>query len=183
MSMGGPPPNVRDMFSVKIDNLSTKTDKFELRDAFAKFGTVGDVFIPWDEQRQPRSYGFVRFLERRHAEDAVAAMDGRDFGGSEIRCQLAASEKPLNLPIRGGDCEDDAAVGGGATGAPSHGLAAAAGTAAVAGTLAAPTRVPEAGGGTAGGEGRRAMRTCGTPSTQGAKAELRAGRRMRARRS
>lgn len=105
--MGGPPPNVRDMFSVKIDNLSTKTDKFELRDAFAKFGTVGDVFIPWDEQRQPRSYGFVRFLERRHAEDAVAAMDGRDFGGSEIRCQLAASEKPLNLPIRGGDCEDD----------------------------------------------------------------------------
>mmetsp|Transcript_119895 Transcript_119895/g.238709 ORF Transcript_119895/g.238709 Transcript_119895/m.238709 type:complete len:170 (-) Transcript_119895:161-670(-) len=100
MFSGGPPPNVTEMFSVKIDNLSPRTDKFELKEEFSKFGTVGDVFIPWDESRQPRSYGFVRFLDRHDAEEAVNSMDGKEFAGNELRCQMASSEKPMNTPVR-----------------------------------------------------------------------------------
>lgn len=99
MAMGGPPTNIKNMHSVKIDNLSSRIDKFELKDKFAKYGEVGDVFIPRDDTGQPRSYGFVRFLNRQEAEEAADRMDGKEFGGENIKCQLAAVEKTM---VRGG---------------------------------------------------------------------------------
>ena len=60
------------MFSVKVDNLNHDLDKHVLRDLFSKFGEIGDVYIPQDPRsREPREYGFVRFVDERDAEDAV----------------------------------------------------------------------------------------------------------------
>ncbi|CAE7804401.1 SRSF2 [Symbiodinium sp. CCMP2456] len=80
---------VRARHSVKIDNITCTQDevisvKEELREKFSKFGEIGDVYIPRD-----RNFAFVRYLEKRDAEDAVDAMDGKDIMGQEISVSLS----------------------------------------------------------------------------------------------
>merc|ERR1712194_492980 len=93
---------VKELHSVKVDNLPPTFDKFMLKEAFSKFGGVGDVFIPWDEKKQPRSYGFVRFAKLDDAEDAIKEMDKTDLAGERIKVQMATSKKKLlGSPKRG----------------------------------------------------------------------------------
>ena len=47
---GRPPPNVSGMISLKIDNLSYRTDTETLRRKFGKYGDIGDVYIPKDRR-------------------------------------------------------------------------------------------------------------------------------------
>ena len=44
-----PPPDIGGMTSLKIDNLSYRTDAESLRRTFSKFGDIGDVYIPKDK--------------------------------------------------------------------------------------------------------------------------------------
>ncbi|CAE7192493.1 SRSF2 [Symbiodinium necroappetens] len=89
--------------SVKIDNITCTQDevisvKEELREKFSKFGEIGDVYIPRD-----RNFAFVRYLEKRDAEDAVDAMDGKDIMGQEISVSLSMQAKKTaeELPDKG----------------------------------------------------------------------------------
>ena len=55
--------------------LQTRED--DLRDKFDHYGKLLDVFIPRDPSTQKvRGFGFVTFVDRRDAEDAVDALDG-----------------------------------------------------------------------------------------------------------
>ena len=47
---GRPPPDVSGMVSLKIDNLSYRTDNETLRRKFGKYGDIGDVYIPKDRR-------------------------------------------------------------------------------------------------------------------------------------
>ena len=47
---GRPPPNIQGMVSLKIDNLSYRTDSETLRRKFGKYGEIGDVYIPKDRR-------------------------------------------------------------------------------------------------------------------------------------
>ncbi|CAE7949089.1 SRSF2 [Symbiodinium sp. KB8] len=89
-------PDVNHLHSVKIDNITCTQDevisvKEELREKFSKFGEIGDVYIPRD-----RNFAFVRYLEKRDAEDAVDAMDGKDIMGQEISVSLSMQVRQEN---------------------------------------------------------------------------------------
>ena len=47
---GRPPPDIHGMVSLKIDNLSYRTDSETLRRKFGKYGDIGDIYIPKDRR-------------------------------------------------------------------------------------------------------------------------------------
>merc|ERR1712088_1249885 len=60
-----------------------------------KYGKIGDVFIPKDKfTRESRGFAFVRFYDKRDAEDAMDALDGRMYDGRDLRIQMAKYGRP-----------------------------------------------------------------------------------------
>ncbi|KAJ8246418.1 hypothetical protein GJAV_G00267520 [Gymnothorax javanicus] len=95
MSYGRPPPDVEGMTSLKVDNLTYRTSPETLRRVFEKYGRVGDVYIPRDRySKESRGFAFVRFYDKRDAEDAMDAMDGAVLDGRELRVQMARYGRP-----------------------------------------------------------------------------------------
>ena len=103
MSYGGRgPPAIEGMVSLKVDNLTYRTTPDDLRRAFEKYGDVGDVYIPRDRfSRESRGFAFVRFYDKRDAEDAMDSMDGAVLDGREVRCQMARYGRPSEPHRRG----------------------------------------------------------------------------------
>merc|ERR1712241_743334 len=101
---GRPPPNVDGMVSLKIDNLSYRTDTETLRRKFGKYGEIGDVYIPKDRRNgESRGFAFVRYPDKRDAEDAIDGLNGYELDGREIRVDYARHERPpLDSRGRGG---------------------------------------------------------------------------------
>nr|CAB3265880.1 serine/arginine-rich splicing factor 2-like [Phallusia mammillata] len=103
MSRGGgarPPPGVDTMVSLKVDNLTYRTSPESLKRAFEKYGDVGDVYIPRDRySKESRGFAFVRFYDKRDAEDAMDCMDGKMLDGRELRVAMARYGRP-NEPTR-----------------------------------------------------------------------------------
>lgn len=86
----GPPPDTKTMYTVKVDNLTYRTVVRDVEYLFEKYGKVGDVYIPKDRfTRESRGFAFVRFYEKRDAEDALDALDGRKYDGRELRVEFA----------------------------------------------------------------------------------------------
>jgi RNA recognition motif-containing protein len=68
-----------------------------LKEKFGEFGEVGDVYIPRNFGTQdPRGFAFVRFLDKRDAEDAQRGLDGTMIDGREIKIQEAKEKRPEN---------------------------------------------------------------------------------------
>lgn len=102
MSYGRGPPSIEGMISLKVDNLTYRTTPEDLRRAFEKYGDVGDVYIPRDRfTRESRGFAFVRFYDKRDAEDAMDSMDGAILDGREVRCQMARYGRPAEPYRRG----------------------------------------------------------------------------------
>lgn len=96
MSYGRPPPNTEGMTSLKVDNLTFRTTPDDLRHLFGKYGDVGDIYIPRDRfSRESRGFAFVRFYDKRDAEDALDAVDGQMMDGRELRVQMARYGRPV----------------------------------------------------------------------------------------
>lgn len=96
-----------------------------LSDAPTRFGEIGDVYIPRARgTNESRGFAFVRFMQKRDAEEAIEAMEGKDFQGRDLRVQFAKQRRPDNPreyyarngggdeDSRGGDRYDDRARGG-----------------------------------------------------------------------
>ena len=112
---GRPPPNIDGMVSLKIDNLSYRTDLETLRRKFGKYGDIGDVYVPKDKYGgkndlppylwlvmiylESRGFAFVRFYDKRDAEDAIEGMDGKDLDGRELRVDIARHDRPQPCKI------------------------------------------------------------------------------------
>jgi len=91
------PPNIEGMTSLKVDNLTYRTTIEDLERLFGKFGEVGDIYIPRDQEtHESRGFAFVRFYEDRDAEDAMDSMDGKQIDGREIRVAMAQYGRPKN---------------------------------------------------------------------------------------
>jgi arginine/serine-rich splicing factor 2 len=85
------------MVSLKVDNLTYRTTPEDLRRVFERCGEVGDIYIPRDRfTRESRGFAFVRFYDKRDAEDALDAMDGRMLDGRELRVQMARYGRPTS---------------------------------------------------------------------------------------
>lgn len=64
----------------------TATDEQRLRDEFAQFGTVTDIFLPVERgTNRPRGFGFVTLSTRDAAEKAISKMDQAQLDGRTIR--------------------------------------------------------------------------------------------------
>ncbi|KAM3964476.1 SR family splicing factor SC35 isoform 1-T1 [Aphomia sociella] len=95
MSYGRPPPRIDGMVSLKVDNLTYRTTPEDLRRVFERCGDVGDIYIPRDRYtRESRGFAFVRFYDRRDAEEALESLDGRMLDGRELRVQMARYGRP-----------------------------------------------------------------------------------------
>ncbi|KAJ8037978.1 Serine/arginine-rich splicing factor 2 [Holothuria leucospilota] len=98
---GRPPPDADNMVSLKVDNLTYRTKAEDLQKLFSKYGEVGDVYIPKDRRtKESRGFAFVRFYERRDAEDAMDEMDGATFDGRDLRVQKAKYGRPSHNDSR-----------------------------------------------------------------------------------
>ena len=91
----GKRPDISNLVSVKIDNVSYELREEDLRAAFEKFGDVGDVYIPKERgSYRSRGFAFVRYRSREHAEAAVSAMHETELGGRHIRAAIAERGRP-----------------------------------------------------------------------------------------
>lgn len=80
--------------------MSYNTSEEELRDLFAQFGTVLSANIIIDrETRRPKGFGFVEIEEDEAAEAAISQLDGKDFGGRNLRVNEAIAK---TRPARSG---------------------------------------------------------------------------------
>merc|ERR1719277_1090361 len=62
-----------------------------------KYGKVGDIYIPKDKYtKESRGFAFVRYHDKRDAEDAMDALDGRMYDGRDLRIQMAKYGRPEN---------------------------------------------------------------------------------------
>ena len=43
---------------------------------------------------ESRGFAFVRFYDKRDAEDAIDGMDGKDLDGRELRVDIARHDRP-----------------------------------------------------------------------------------------
>ncbi|XP_001356555.2 serine/arginine-rich splicing factor 2 [Drosophila pseudoobscura] len=121
--LGGtrPPPRIDGMVSLKVDNLTYRTTPEDLRRVFERCGEVGDIYIPRDRYtRESRGFAFVRFYDKRDAEDALEAMDGRMLDGRELRVQMARYGRPSS-PTRSNGRRGGGSGGGGGGGGAGGG--------------------------------------------------------------
>ncbi len=72
-----------------VGNLSWSSTEAEVRTAFEAFGEVASVNLIEDrETGRPRGFGFVE-MDEAGARDAISALDGKDFGGRNIKVNEA----------------------------------------------------------------------------------------------
>jgi RNA recognition motif-containing protein len=68
-----------------VGNLSFKTSEQELRELFGQHGEVSSASLVMDRDTgRPRGFGFVEMPDQAQAEAAIAALNGKNFGGRDL---------------------------------------------------------------------------------------------------
>lgn len=107
-----PPRDVDRMHSLRVGNLPFSAMADDLMPLFEKYGDVGDVYLPKERDTgRSRGFAFVRYHEKRDAEDAIDALDGRQYDGRELKISMDAGR-----PQRDGDRGGYGGGGGGGFG-------------------------------------------------------------------
>src|SRR5262245_34294679 len=76
-----------------VGNLPFNTTSDDLREAFAQFGTVARVQVVTDrETGRSRGFGFVEMDSG--GDDAIAKLNGTDFGGRTLTVNEARPREP-----------------------------------------------------------------------------------------
>jgi cold-inducible RNA-binding protein len=71
--------------SIFVGNLSFKTSEQDLRQLFEAHGTVDRVTINTDRDTgQSRGFGFVEMSNNAEGDQAIAALNGQEFGGRAL---------------------------------------------------------------------------------------------------
>jgi RNA recognition motif-containing protein len=73
-----------------IGKLSFDTTEQSLTELFAKYGEVTSTAIIMDRgTNRSKGFGFVEMTEDKAAQEAIAALDGKDFEGRTIVVSVA----------------------------------------------------------------------------------------------
>jgi len=76
--------------NIYVGNLSYQTTEDDLRDSFENFGEVTSVRIIQDRATgRSKGFGFVEMPDEESAETAIAALNGKEFSGRNIRVNQA----------------------------------------------------------------------------------------------
>jgi RNA recognition motif-containing protein len=77
------------MAKLFVGNLPFSATEDEVRDAFARIGTVQSVTLPTDrDSGRPRGFAFVE-MDDDAVDRAISELDGTDFGGRTMRVDRA----------------------------------------------------------------------------------------------
>ena len=78
------------MKSLFVGNMSFQTSESELRELFAPFGQVTRVHLAMDrETGRARGFAFVEMPNDAEATQAMAALDGKEVGGRNLKVNEA----------------------------------------------------------------------------------------------
>ena len=78
---------------IYVGNMSYSTSEADLRELFAQFGTVLSANIIIDrETHRPKGFGFVEMEDNNAAEAAISQLDGKEFGGRNLRVNEAIAK-------------------------------------------------------------------------------------------
>lgn len=102
-----------------VGNMSFKTTEDELRDAFAEFGSVTDVYVALDKMTgRPRGFAFVTMSTDEEAAKAAEALNGQDLGGRALTVNEARpkEDRPRGGGFGGGGGGGRGGYGGGGGG-------------------------------------------------------------------
>ena len=114
------------MFRIYVGNLSFRTTPDALREYFGTHGEVLDVFIGTDrETGRSRGFGFVTMADKDAGNNAIAALNGKDFEGRALVVNEAQprAERPAGGGggFRGGRGGGGGGYGGGGGGRGGYG--------------------------------------------------------------
>ena len=94
-----------------VGNLSFNTTENDLNDAFAAFGTVTETNLMMDRTtNRPRGFGFVTMSTAEEAQQAIAALNGKEMDGRALTVNVA---KPREERTDGGGGRREGGGGGG----------------------------------------------------------------------
>lgn len=97
-----------------VGNLSFQTTENDLQDAFAAFGTVTETNVMMDRATgRPRGFAFVTMGSPEEAQNAIAGMNGKDFGGRALTVNEARPREDRPAGGGGGRREFGGGRGGG----------------------------------------------------------------------
>ncbi len=85
-----------------VGNLSYNSTELDLRDLFAKFGTVADAKLVTDRDTgRPRGFGFVEMSTDAEATAAISSLNGQELQGRALTVN-EAQERSSGGGGRGG---------------------------------------------------------------------------------
>lgn len=73
-----------------VGNIPWTTTEEELENLFAQFGNVSAVrIITEGHSGRSKGFGFVEMESKENGESAIESLDGKDFGGRDLRVNQA----------------------------------------------------------------------------------------------
>ncbi|XP_069961604.1 cytotoxic granule associated RNA binding protein TIA1 isoform X1 [Bactrocera oleae] len=95
ISAGSNNSNKPEQFHIFVGDLSAEIETQQLKDAFTPFGEISDCRVVRDPQTlKSKGYGFVSFVKKSEAENAITAMNGQWLGSRSIRTNWATRKPP-----------------------------------------------------------------------------------------
>ena len=86
---------------IYVGNMSYSTDEAGLKELFASYGEVTSTKIIMDHfSGKSKGFGFVEMANESEAMAAIAALNGKDFNGRNIKVN-EAEDKPRRENNRG----------------------------------------------------------------------------------
>jgi polyadenylate-binding protein len=70
--------------NIFIKNLNKDITNKQLYDTCSQIGPIKSVRIPVDQEGHSKGYGYVQFENEKHAEDAIAKLNGRTIEGNKV---------------------------------------------------------------------------------------------------
>jgi cold-inducible RNA-binding protein len=107
------------MKNLFVGNMSFQTTEADLRTLFEPFGTISRVHIGKDrETGRSRGFAFVEMANDDEAAKAMAALNGKEFGGRALKVNEAApkGDRPSGPRGPGGPRGSGGSGGGGGRG-------------------------------------------------------------------
>lgn len=84
-----PRPNTMKLY---VGNISFATEEQELRDVFAEYGSITDLYAPLDQETgRPRGFAFVT-MAQESAEQAMNEVDGMELDGRILKVNQAQAK-------------------------------------------------------------------------------------------
>ncbi|WP_323001413.1 RNA-binding protein [Denitromonas sp.] len=78
-----------------VGNLAYSVDNNQLEEMFAPFGAISSAQVIMDrDSGRSKGFGFVEMNSDKEAEDAIAALNGKDAGGRSLIVNEARPQAP-----------------------------------------------------------------------------------------